>query len=379
MSPVRQITRLRACACTGALLLAVCILQAASAHAGTYGSTPLNISVGLHGVAANGASGAPAVSGDNRMVRLIAFSSIASNLVRGDRNGVSDVFVWRRPRGALPRTPGKGQLLRVSVSSRGREANGPSSAPSVDGSMTNRPRCVAFESRATNLSPKDALPDSDIYVRDLRRRRTVLVSNGIANDATHPSLAGNCRRVVFAAGGYVWWARVGGSPHRLAKGGQPSYSRDGASITYVDSRGRVIFRHGRVRRVLSHGDGPRVSDRASIGGWAVAYNSGGDVKLGLIDGGRTRVQTAVRNAIVGGVSAKAAHRGIVVWARSSALFYLNRHTGNSDDLAYANRPITEIDSSARANLIAFSAAGGSGFIDPRGNHARSVYVKWLPK
>jgi hypothetical protein len=69
----------------------------------------------------------------------------------------------------------------------------------------------------------------------------------------------------------------------------------------------------------------------------------------------------------------------VVWARSNALYYLNRNTGNSDDLAYGHSRITEIDSSARANLIAFAAAGGDSFIDARGNRTKSVYVKWLPK
>jgi hypothetical protein len=379
MSPSASKPSAQARLCALALGLLIACAFCPAAFAGTYGSAPLNIAVGVGNSAPDGASGEPAVSGDNRMVRLVAFSSQASNLIRRDGNAVSDVFVWYRPAGALPRTPGRGRLERASVTNSGREANGPSGAPSLDGSLTRRPHCVAFQSRATNLSPGDALPDSDIYVRDLRRRRTVLVSRGVAADATNPSLAGDCRRIVFAAGGSVWWARVGGNPHRIARGGQPSYSRDGASIAYVDARGRVVFRHRGLRRVLARGSNPRVSDHSPIGGWAVAFNAGGNVRLGLIDGGRKHVQTAVRDAFVGGITAKAAGRGIVVWARRSALYYLNRHTGNSDDLAYASHPITEIAASARANLIAFTAAGGAGFIDTRGNRQPGVYVKWLPK
>jgi hypothetical protein len=349
-----------------------------SAQAGTYGSTPVSISSGLGSAAPNGSSGEPAVSGDNRSVRFVAYSSFASNLVQGDSNGVRDVFAWFRPSHSVPRSLRSGRLQRVSVGTRG-EANGDSSNPAVDGSMINRPHCVAFQSTATNLSGNDALPDSDIYIRDLRRKRTVLVSNGIAGDAINPSIAGNCKKVVFEAGGQVYWSRVGaGAPRSLGAGNDPRYSRDGKSITFVRN-GSVIFRHGGFKAKLSVGSEPRVSDYATAAGWAVVYNAGGNVKLALINNGRKSIQTAARDAVVGGVTSRAAGRGIVVWARNKALYYLNRHTGNSDDLAYGHSRITEIDSSARANLIAFAAAGGENFIDARGNRTKSVYVKWLPK
>lgn len=326
----------------------------------------------------NGSSGEPAVSGDNRSARFVAYSSYASNLISGDTNAARDVFVWFRPMNTVPRAIRSGKLQRASVGRYG-QANGASSNPAVDGSMINRPHCVAFQSTATNLSPKDATPDSDIYVRDLRRKRTVLVSNGIAADAINPSIAGNCKKVLFQAGGKVYWSRVGaGKPKTIARGVEPRFSRDGKSMTYV-SGGRVVFRHGGYVARLRGGSEPRVSDYATAKGWAVAYNSGGHAKVAIIHGGRRSIQTVARNAVVGGVTARAAGRGIVVWARNSALYYLNRNTGNSDDLAYGHSPITQIDSSARANLIAFATAGGEDFIDARGNHTQSVYVKWLRK
>jgi hypothetical protein len=372
----------RICVVAAFALVASCLCAlgafAPGASAGTYGSTPVSISSGLGRAMPNGSSGQPAVSGDNRSVRFVAYSSWASNLVAGDSNGTRDVFAWFRPAHRVPRSLRSGRLIRVSVS-RGQQANGESSNPAVDGSMVNRPHCVAFQSSATNLSPKDALPDSDVYIRDLRRKRTLLVSNGIAGDAVNPSIAGNCKKVVFEAGGQVYWSRVGaGAPRSLGAGNDPRYSRDGKSISFVRN-GRVIFRHGGFRASLSSGSDPRVSDYANSAGWAVAYNSGGNVKLALINHGRKSIQTAVRNAVVGGITSRAAGRGIVVWASSRALYYLNRHTGNSDDLAYGYSTINEIDSSARANLIAFAAAGGENFIDARGNQTKSVYVKWLPK
>ena len=378
MQSVPQIPRIPARLGVAAALALVALCSfASSSQAGTFGSTPVSISSGLNRESPNGSSGEPAVSGDNRAVRFVAYSSYASNLVKRDSNGVRDVFAWFRP-SRVPRSLRSGRLQRVSVGKYG-QANGDSSNPSVDGSMVNRPHCVAFQSTATNLSAKDALPDSDIYVRDLRRKRTVLISNGMGGDAINPSIAGNCKKVLFESGGKVYWSRVGaGKPKSLGSGTDPRYSRDGKSITFV-RRGNVIFRHGGFKRKLGPGSEPRVSDYANSHGWAVAYNSNGNVKVGIINRGRRSIQTAARNAVVGGVTSRAAHRGIVIWARSRALYYLNRNTGNSDDLAYGHSRITEIDSSARANLIAFAAAGGQSFIDARGNRTKSVYVKWLPK
>lgn len=367
----------RICVAAALALTALCCF-ASSSEAGIYGSTPVSISSGVGRTAPNGSSGEPAVSGDNRAVRFVAYSSYASNLVSGDSNGVRDVFAWFRPTNKVPRALRSGRLQRVSIGKNG-QANGESSNPSVDGSMVNRPHCVAFQTTATNLSAKDALPDSDIYVRDLRRKRTVLVSNGMSGDAINPSIAGNCKKVLFESGGNVYWSRVGaGKPKSLGAGNDPRFSRDGKSITLVRS-GTVIFRHGGFKRKIGPGSDPRVSDYATSHGWAVAYNSSGNAKVAIINRGRKSIQTAARNAVVGGVTSRAAHRGIVVWARNHALYYLNRNTGNSDDLAYGHSRITEIDSSARANLIAFAAAGGESFIDARGNRTKSVYVKWLPK
>jgi len=107
-------------------------------------------SIGLGGTPANGASSFTSVPADCQQV---AFHSVASNLVDGDTNKVSDVFVYNRATGVT---------TRVSVGPGGAQANGPSITPSfsADG------RCVAFASAATNLLPSS--PDTnntlDIYV-----------------------------------------------------------------------------------------------------------------------------------------------------------------------------------------------------------------------
>jgi Tol biopolymer transport system component len=77
------------------------------------------------------------ISGDGRYV---AFGSDASNLVPGDTNNETDVFVYDRQ---------TGETTRVSVASDGAQGDRSSSDPdiSADG------RYVAFASFADNLVP----------------------------------------------------------------------------------------------------------------------------------------------------------------------------------------------------------------------------------
>jgi hypothetical protein len=105
-------------------------------------------SVDSTGGESDGHSGFPSISGDGTVV---AFASLATDLVAGDTNGVFDVF--SRTGGATTRT---------SVSTAGTEANVDSDLPAIsqDG------RHIAFRSAATNLITADPLADDDISVRD---------------------------------------------------------------------------------------------------------------------------------------------------------------------------------------------------------------------
>ncbi|WP_405730875.1 hypothetical protein OG885_14125 [Streptomyces sp. NBC_00028] len=80
---------------------------------------------------------------------------------------------------------------RASVSTHGRQADGPSGRPvlSADG------RYVAFVSTATDLVPGDTNGVADAFVHDLRTGRTQRVAEGPATDV---ALSGDGRRVVVA-------------------------------------------------------------------------------------------------------------------------------------------------------------------------------------
>jgi Tol biopolymer transport system component len=106
--------------------------------------------------------------------RYIVFQSDASNLVSGDTNGVSDIFL---------RDTFTGTTRLISVAMDGGFANGASTDPV----MTPDGTCVAFISAATNLVAGDTNGIPDVFVRDLITQTTWLVSPG----ARSPSSSAN--------------------------------------------------------------------------------------------------------------------------------------------------------------------------------------------
>ncbi|MEZ6060023.1 MAG: Calx-beta domain-containing protein [Planctomycetaceae bacterium] len=95
--------------------------------------------------------------------QTVAFSSNATNLIAGDLNGASDVFVHDLSSTALE---------LVSVDSNEVKANSSSQRPSISGDG----RFVAFVSQASNLSPLSTDFSPQIYARDRAAGTTTLVS-----------------------------------------------------------------------------------------------------------------------------------------------------------------------------------------------------------
>jgi Tol biopolymer transport system component len=126
--------------------------------------TTERVSVGTGNVQGNGPSGGAAISGDGRYV---AFFSGATNLVPGDTNGVSDVFVRDRLNGTTE---------RVSLGSSGEEGDLGSGAADISGNG----RYVAFLSQARTLVPGDTALWWDVFVRDRLLGTTVLASRSSA-------------------------------------------------------------------------------------------------------------------------------------------------------------------------------------------------------
>jgi hypothetical protein len=124
--------------------------------------TTERVSLSGAGAQGNGQSWGPTISGDGHFV---AFRSAASNLVPGDTNGVSDVFLHDTQTGTTD---------RISVATNGTQGNGDSYGPSIsaDGGF------VAYRSASSNLVAGDSNGKDDIFRYDRQARTTELVSVG---------------------------------------------------------------------------------------------------------------------------------------------------------------------------------------------------------
>jgi Tol biopolymer transport system component len=148
------------------------------------GSTE-RISVGGGGTQGDRASSFPSISADGQAV---AFQSDAANLVTGDTNSVSDVFVRDRVAGTTD---------LVSVAAGGVQVTDESRAPAISGDG----RWVAFQAGPVQLVPLVADP-IDVFVRDRVGGTTTLVSvaanGGAANgDSVRPAVTFNGNAVAF--------------------------------------------------------------------------------------------------------------------------------------------------------------------------------------
>jgi YD repeat-containing protein len=191
-----------------------------------------------------------AISGDGQ---YIAFVSSESNIVSGDTNGVSDLFV---------KNIQTGDVERISISSNGDESNlGLDAFASID--ISEDGRYVAFSSNATNLVDNDTNGVADVFVHDrfggTTSRVSVSSSGNQANGKSYyHSISGNGRYVAFtsdapslsgSAGSFVFVHDLEtGSTTQIAAGFAPSIDRDGRFLTFSSGN------------VLTAGDTPNAND-----------------------------------------------------------------------------------------------------------------------
>ncbi|HYC22051.1 MAG TPA: DUF4215 domain-containing protein, partial [Candidatus Bathyarchaeia archaeon] len=162
------------------------------------GTTLTLVTVDSNGTQSNGDSHNPSISADGRQV---AFQSVGTNLVAGDTNAHSDIFVHDMV---------SGLTIRVSVGAGGVQGNADSFQPS----LSRDGRMVAFASKATNLVPNDTNAKRDVFVYDrdtnnngifdepnaVKMERASVDSSGVQGNNDSASIG---RAVIAEGGGFV--------------------------------------------------------------------------------------------------------------------------------------------------------------------------------
>ncbi len=146
------------------------------------------VSTSSTGTQAGNDSFNPSISANGRYV---AFSSLATNLVAGDTNSVQDVFLKDLQTGVT---------TRVSTDSSGGQSN----AISVTVSMSDDGELIVFESSATNLVAGDTNGRYDIFLKSVQTGVTTRVSTDSSgaqgnNDSIYASISANGRYVAFSS------------------------------------------------------------------------------------------------------------------------------------------------------------------------------------
>lgn len=341
----------------GLVALAATTLVGASSVSSAPGDT-LRVSLTTSGAQANGDSSAASLSGD---ARYVAFTSTASNLVAGDTNSAADVFVRDRTAGTTRRisvATGGGQAdadsfeaaisrdgsavvftsratnlvagdtngvtdifvhdlasgatARVSRTMSGGETNFSSVAPDISGSG----RYVVYSSSANNIFPGDANSAADVFLFDRSLGTTEHVSlssaggmSGVGEENNEPAISDDGRLVAF---------QVSAPAPSFAPGLDPT---DDNNVTDIYVRDRAAGTTRRVSLSTAGADGDLASRDVTISGngtW-VAYTSSastlvpGDTNgdpdvfgTNVVTGETQRVSVATGGAEASGGSSNAA-------------------------------------------------------------------------
>jgi len=242
-----------------------------------------------------GGAGDSLIGGLSRDGRRVVFTSTAGDLVAGDGNGASDAFV-----ADIDAQTGAVAIHRVSVSSRGEEAIGPSNHREADGwtldaGISADGGRVSFVSWADNLVQGDQNRAPDVFVHDLATGETARANLSTSGDEAREeegpvaALSGDGRTVAFTSsarslvddggcGGTYLRDLVTGETRRVSETDNHSgciYWGSGEAAISADGRAVAFTYRGRdIDHELS-GDSLQVFVRDMAGGAPAELVSGG--------------------------------------------------------------------------------------------------------
>jgi hypothetical protein len=213
--------------------------------------------------------------------QFACFESSASDLVPGDTNGVTDVFV----RDLVNRT-----MTLVSAATNGGVGDGVCRG-SV---MTPDARYVAFVSAADSLVPNDTNKIPDVFVRELQSGVTTLVSVGAQNTNSWPICSSESPEITPDGRYVVFFSSATNLVPTAARGGE-IYVRDliGGTTTWASSDAHTYLGVGAYS--YNHGisaDGVYVAFQASSNAPTTTASRVGNIfRYNMSSGTTDRVNT----------------------------------------------------------------------------------------
>lgn len=342
--------------------------------------------VRLLSAATNGGPG-NAVSvgvGIDELGETVGFYSDATNLVPMDSNQARDIFV---------REVASGATERVSVSSAGGQANGPSHRGGGAVALSSDGSVIAFYSEATNLVSGDTNRQADVFVRlrslNVTQRVSLASGGGQGNGASVlPAISGDGRLIVFqsAANNLVpndtndstdifVHDRISGITERVCDvqpnlgSSAAAISRDGTVVAFASGATNLVngdtnakidifvceLGTGRVQRVsvTSNGDqgnGDSILPALSADGRFVGFKS---IATNLVEGDFNNVVDVFVHDRVTGVTERVS---------------VNQNGGNASDFSFP----PSLSSDGR--FVAFGSAA-TNLIPNDSNHVSDVFVR----
>lgn len=342
---------------------------------------------------ANGVSGAPAFSHDGR---FMAFLSSASNLVPGDTNANSDVFVRDRLTEVV---------TRVSVATGGEQSFPPTEGCCEGLDLSDDGRYVVFSSAAPDLVNGDTNGRHDVFVHDRVMETTTRVSvssagqqalgrssggelsadgryvvfesdaanlvsgdtNGAIDVFVHDGETGQTRRVSVSSSGAeaTGGSRIGSRTGSISADGRcVAFESEATNLVSNDTNGKVdIFLHdlqtGQTNRVSVSSTGAEANDPSELGSQSISG-----------DGRYIVFSSAASNLVTGDTND---YNDVFVHDRTSGE---TRRVSVGDDFVQANGDSDAATISSDGRVIAYRSLA-SNLVSDDTNGQRDVFIRAL--
>jgi hypothetical protein len=322
------------------------------------------------GGAPNAPASEPVFSWDGRAARYVAFTSAATD-IRPGTDGHRNIFLVKRGGGSSGGPWQIGSTTLASAGKSGAPANGDSFGPALGGfsrgNASHGPSCLAFVSEASNLASGDDNGRADVFVRNPSGGSLKRIPAPAGKAATEVGVAGNCKAIVYVAGGSLYVKRGSGKPRKVASGGvsDPRSTFNGAGLSF--RKGNSIYAGaigGHVRKIASGTNArPDAGDPSSPGLGKVrfvSYERGGTVYYRKVGGFNRSVSagTGAQPTAGGGQVLFGADRFVYLYAVSN-------NFGKAAPQGFCpsgEGNVTATSPSGRANYVVFSCSGGKLYL-----------------